>query len=672
MKRFLCSILLLAILITGLTPPAFAVQDETPASTEAQAEPVEKNEAPERTAAKAVSAEGLAMIDELGEGSYGGSRQLMSAEAAVNDFQARYGLSLSQTQFDALADFVMAYGNDVLSYGYQIEKMIGGGVYTDVELANLFCSWVYMADGSFSQQLLNRRLREIKLFLYGSYTGECQANFRYVLYEPQEGTFDGNSVRCYAHGGIYGALPAPVRDGYVFLGWYNAPVGGSRLLENDVASENRIVYARWTTPHSFTDVPSSAWYYNYVMESVEAGLFTGVSATSFDPEGHMSRAMLVTVLYRLAGTPAATTQAPFTDVPAGEWYSDAVNWAYASGVVKGVSETSFALHQNVTREQLTTMLYRYASANDYDTSAQAGLSAFVDAGRVAEYAQTAVRWAVAVGIVNGDGHYHLLPDGSATRAQCAKMMTVFLSLKKNGGTVLPPDPVQLHTSEAAIEFIKKHEGFISMPVWDYGQYSIGYGSRCDPEDYPNGITEEQADYLLRTMIVEIEASVDRVLQGSTAQHTQAQYDAIVSFTYNLGLQWVSEEYYIYRYFLYGGFDEMSFVNTMGSWCRAGGSVLSGLCRRRMDEANLYLYGDYTVGTTRYLNVIFNGAGGVSSQDVGYYRTGERLGELPTATREGYRFLGWYDRVAGGLSVTADNIAPAYGSYTLYAHWEKLP
>lgn len=138
----------------------------------------------------------------------------------------------------------------------------------------------------------------------------------------------------------------------------------------------------------------------------------------------MTRGMLVTVLWRYAGEPKASKAAPFTDVAAGEWYSSAVAWAYERGIVNGISATTFGVNDNVTREQLTAMLCRYAASAGFDVTASAGLNGFTDHAAVSDYALYAMRWAVASGIVNGDGG-KLLPAGNATRAQCAKMMIVF-------------------------------------------------------------------------------------------------------------------------------------------------------------------------------------------------------------------------------------------------------
>ena len=140
----------------------------------------------------------------------------------------------------------------------------------------------------------------------------------------------------------------------------------------------------------------------------------------------MTRSMLVTVLYRYDGEQAVSSKAPFADMESGQWYSDAVDWAYENGIVNGISPTRFGVDEYVTREQLTTMLYRFAAYRGYDTTARKDLSAFTDASRVLEYALEAMQWACAEGIVSGDGSY-LLPQGNATRAQCAKMMTVFLN-----------------------------------------------------------------------------------------------------------------------------------------------------------------------------------------------------------------------------------------------------
>lgn len=515
MRRFLCCLLLAATLLAGMIQPAFAVGGDEPAAetTAPQTEPEQSQPPVEAEAAlpaaeelqenKTVpqsfvtSAEGIAFINEMMGGSYGGTYQLSNAEQYVNSFLSRHALSLNQQQFDALVDIVMQYGN-ILTEPYSWWKVLVTDNYTDAQLASAFCAW---SKDSYGKLCLDRRLREIKLFLYGSYTGVCDATFRYVIFDANGGTLDDNTVLCYAYGGTYAALPTASRDGKYFAGWFTASSGGTHLCNSDTVTQNYTVYARWSD--SAVENPNE---------------------------------------------PGATDPDP--------------------------------------------------------------------------------------------------------------------------GPEPLPEPPELKTTEAGVQFIKDHEGFVEYPMWDYGQYSIGYGSRCNPEDYPNGITEEEADYLLRVMLADFEKVVDKLLEKSTVEHTQTQYDAIISFTYNLGQQWMNEKYTIYQYFLYGGYDELGFVNTIGSWCRAGGSVMPGLARRRMDEANLYLFGDYTQNTKKYLCVIYNGAKGEPEYPFRYYMTGEPLGMLPTATREGYKLTGWYDKLQGGKEYTVNTLAPAYGTYTLYAQWEE--
>lgn len=173
----------------------------------------------------------------------------------------------------------------------------------------------------------------------------------------------------------------------------------------------------------------------------------------------------------------------------------------------------------------------------------------------------------------------------------------------NGGS--GEDPVTLKTSEACIQFIKDHEGFSKFAYWDYGQWTIGYGTRCEKNEFPDGITEEEADQRLRLMLVDFEKMVDDVLDASPLVHTQSQYDAMISFTFNLGPQWINPKYNIYQYFVYGGYTEMEFVNTMGRWLSSSSEVVDGLARRRIDEADMYLNGVYRLGSTAYVRVVFN-------------------------------------------------------------------
>ena len=177
---------------------------------------------------------------------------------------------------------------------------------------------------------------------------------------------------------------------------------------------------------AFADIPAEIWYHEAVDFVLEQGLMNGVSANRFDPDGQLTRGMLVTILYRLSGAPTGGEHL-FTDVPDGLWYSDAVAWAYENQVVNGVDDDTFAPDAPVTRQQAAAMLYRYARLMGTDVTPTGNLGQFRDADQIAEYAMLPLRWAVGAGIINGVGNDLLDPEGTATRAQIAKIIYVWLA-----------------------------------------------------------------------------------------------------------------------------------------------------------------------------------------------------------------------------------------------------
>jgi hypothetical protein len=158
---------------------------------------------------------------------------------------------------------------------------------------------------------------------------------------------------------------------------------------------------------------------------VESCLFKGLSESEFAPDAQMTRAMLATVLYRLAGEPAVAGAAPFGDVSAGKWFADAVAWASANGVISGYSASVFGANDAVTREQIAVLLYRYAELMGYDVSATVDLSGYADADAIAEWAREAVAWANATGLITGRSENALAPADTATRAEVAAMLHRF-------------------------------------------------------------------------------------------------------------------------------------------------------------------------------------------------------------------------------------------------------
>ena len=187
----------------------------------------------------------------------------------------------------------------------------------------------------------------------------------------------------------------------------------------------------------FTDVPASHWAHDDITYVYENDLMNGTDGSLFSPESTTTRAQVVTVLYRLAGQPAADWANPFWDVPASAWFHDAVTWAWENDITGGVSSTHFGAGNAVTREQLATFLYRYAQDQGYDTSARADLSGYSDAGLVSSYATQALSWANATGLITGTTATTLSPQGSATRAQVATILSRFCQDVVPGGYVSP-------------------------------------------------------------------------------------------------------------------------------------------------------------------------------------------------------------------------------------------
>ena len=178
---------------------------------------------------------------------------------------------------------------------------------------------------------------------------------------------------------------------------------------------------------NFTDVEENGWYHTGVDFMVKNGFMNGVADDAFDVDGNLTRAQLVTILYRIAGEPETTATNPFADVADGQWYTNAVIWAAENGIVKGVNTTTFAPNDQITREQIATILFRYAKAEKVEGK----LAGFPDAEKVSDYAADAMAWAVEQGLINGisesDGKTYLAPQETATRAQIAVILMRYLT-----------------------------------------------------------------------------------------------------------------------------------------------------------------------------------------------------------------------------------------------------
>ena len=223
----------------------------------------------------------------------------------------------------------------------------------------------------------------------------------------------------------------PVRDGYTFTGWYTDIDCESKWDFSEPINYNLRLYAGWerkaekTDSLPFTDISTTDWYYNSVCYVYNNGLMNGVTDTAFAPDTATSRAMLVTILWRMEGSPVVNYFMQFEDVLQEQWYTEAIRWAAYTGIVNGYSNTKFGVNDSITREQMATILYRYAISKGFAFFDNTYVSSFGDAAKVSTWAYDALNWSVGNGLIQGVGNNTLNPQGTATRAQTATILMRF-------------------------------------------------------------------------------------------------------------------------------------------------------------------------------------------------------------------------------------------------------
>ena len=271
-----------------------------------------------------------------------------------------------------------------------------------------------------------------------------------ITYVTDGGTINGEYPTTYTKGTVT-VLPTNVtKPGYTFLGWFTAYIGGVQVRQIEATETgDKTFYARWqktvlppppVTPGTpvtparpaapvglpFADVSGSDWFYNDVRYVYEKGIMDGTGADRFSPNAPLTRAMIVTILYRMAGSPSVSGSSDFTDVAAGKWFAKAVAWAAANGIVNGYGSGLFGPNDPVTREQLAAILYRYAVYGGMTAvTLEENLGSFADTAQLSAYAIQAMNWAVGQGLINGSGS-NLVPKAQATRAQVAAIIHRYL------------------------------------------------------------------------------------------------------------------------------------------------------------------------------------------------------------------------------------------------------
>lgn len=242
-------------------------------------------------------------------------------------------------------------------------------------------------------------------------------------------------------------------------------------------------------------------------------------------------------------------------------------------------------------------------------------------------------------------------------------------------TTAPAEPVRMKASDACIDMIKGYEGFSKKPYWDYAQWTVGYGTRCpsDKLEYykANGITQAEAEALLRSYVGGVERYIyNYLINKYDLEMSQQQFDALVSFSYNVGSGWMLDSDSSFRAMVLSGTTEPNTViDKFSRWCNAGGSILTALVRRRLCEANVYLYGEYVMTPPSHICYVrYNGNGGTISDKLQGYNADLTAAPIGTATRSGYTFDGWYTMAVGGTKVTV--LDKSVSGLTLYARWNS--
>ena len=283
--------------------------------------------------------------------------------------------------------------------------------------------------------------------------GETPVETWSITYVTDGGTINGEYPTTYTKGTVT-VLPTDVtKPGYTFLGWFTAYSGGVQVKQIEATETGeKTFYAHWQknvlppppitpgTPSApvtpakpaapvglpFADVSGSDWFYNDVRYVYEKGIMDGTGADRFSPNAPLTRAMIVTILYRMAGSPSVSGSSDFTDVAAGKWFAKAVAWAAANGIVNGYGSGLFGPNDPVTREQLAAILYRYAVYGGMTAvTLEENLGSFADTAQLSAYAIQAMNWAVGQGLINGSGS-NLVPKAQATRAQVAAIIHRYL------------------------------------------------------------------------------------------------------------------------------------------------------------------------------------------------------------------------------------------------------
>lgn len=342
----------------------------------------------------------------------------------------------------ALKDANLTWKNDGGNY---ISKINGLAEFDNGPLSG----WMYIINGKYSDRGVSEQMvrngDKIIFHYTDDYTQEDEqdkfsnssAN-NLTMYTVNFETNGGNVIASQSieKGSVVKKPATPKKDGYVFEGWYtdknltikydfsNKVISGFTIYAkwikselNDVDNENALT--------DFDDIKIGSWYEEAIAYVIKSNLFNGVSDDKFAPDSNMTRGMLITVLYRLENPVAKERTHTFNDVIDGSWYEDAIAWAVECGIINGVDEANFSPDGDITREQMISIIYRYAKNKNYNTDDMSDLACFTDVNEISEYAMDAMKWAHAVGLIDGINETSISPKTTATRAHVATILMRF-------------------------------------------------------------------------------------------------------------------------------------------------------------------------------------------------------------------------------------------------------